>query len=235
MYFSISQVKNDAAAQLAVLTATEMGERMLAGEQSHIAFESAVATISRKTGRDTATIAAQLLAQDATYKQKAIKVGMEEIVRKLGGEDNAKSFFRQITAPKATIRFESVGAVRDDIYSAKNRAAVLAMKAGGERYRNPNAADHTSAEREFIEYTKSVVRTLNSAVENGQVDAGVARDIQLTIEEAAYTDQRPHIKTHVMALQAEASKELFEEQRRQLLKRYAPAAVASENTGPSLH
>jgi ABC-type amino acid transport substrate-binding protein len=88
-----------------------------------------------------------------------------------------------------------------------------------------------------VEFSKSVRRTLDKAVENGQVDAVVAQTISTQIEEAAYTDQRPHLKDHITVLQAEASQEVFAEARSQLLRQYAQAANPSPKKpdGPSMH
>jgi hypothetical protein len=237
MYFSISNVKHDRGAQLAVMTASQLGERMLAGENAHIAFEAAVADLSKKTGHGVAEVALQLMNADADYRKKAIRVGAQQIIKTFGGEDTAMAFFRQINAPTATIRFESVGGVKDDILLAKNRSAVLAIKAAGERWRNKNHVGYTPSEREFVEFSKSVRRTLDKAVENGQVDAVVAQTISTQIEEAAYTDQRPHLKDHITVLQAEASQEVFAEARSQLLRQYAQAANPSPKKpdGPSMH
>lgn len=239
MYFSITSVKNDRAAQLAVMTASQLGELMMSGQQSHVAFEAAVSSISGKMNSDPAMVAAQLLNEDQDFRKKAIKVGLEEIVRSLGGEENAMAFFRQINAPKAKLRFESVGGIADDLTSAKNRSAVLAIKASGERYRNHDAIDRLPAEREYMEFLKSVSRSLDTAIVSGTVDANTAQEVKTTIEEAGYVDQRPKLKGHIIALQADASRELFQEERAALMDQYRKAAPAVEKTqsndGPTRH
>lgn len=234
MYFSISDVKHDRAAQLAVMAANQLGESMMAGEQSSVAFESAIASISRKANiPDTALVAAQLLAQDAEYRKKAIKVGLNEMVRVLGGEDNAKEFFKQITLPKATIRFESVGGVRDDVHAAKNRAAMLAMRAAFGRKLKPEAGEEMPAEREYKEFVKSVYRTLDTAIYNGQIDAGIAHRLSVEINEAAHAELQPALKSHITALQGDASKEIAQETRQRILARYKEAS--HDHDGPTVH
>lgn len=237
MYFSVDQIKNDRAAQLAVMAANELGEQMLAGEQSSVAFEAAIASISGKTHFDTAIVAAKLLSQEVDQRRKAIRAGMKEIVQLLGGEKNAQQFFQQVSLPKARIRFESVGGMRSDVHSAKNRAAMLAMRAANDRRRQPNVPGRMPSEQEFVDFTKSVTRTLDIAVEAGAVNADVARDVALEIETAAYSDLSGPKKTIVTALQAEASREVFDEARKRLMSRYKSLRPEKPDPGknPSIH
>lgn len=233
MYFSLANVRNDRAAQLAVMTASDLGERMLAGEQTNVAFESAIASISSKTKVDSATVAFQLLNQGAVYRQKAIRVGLQEIERTLGGPDNVKAFFRQVSAPRSTLRFESVGGVSDDINASKNRASALAMAAAIQRKNLGDTIGQLPAEREYIEFVKSVTRTLNAAVEKGAVDAATAMSIANTIEVAGYLDKRPETKTQIICLQAEASSEFYQEEQNRLINKYR-AGPSAGNT-PTLN
>lgn len=235
MYFSISEVKHDRAAQLALMTANQLGESMMAGEQSSVAFESAIASISRKANiPDTALVAAQLLAQDVEYRKKAINVGLKEMVRVLGGEENTKEFFKQITLPKATIRFESVGGVRDDVHAAKNRAAMLAMRAAFGRKLKPEVKERMPAENEYKEFVKSVYRTLDTAIYNGQINAGVAHRLSVEINEAAHAELSPAMKTHIAALQGEASKDIAQETRLRIVARYNKGS-SHDHDGPIVH
>lgn len=241
MYFSIGDIKHDRAAQLAVITAQELGEHILAHKESHIPFETVVCTLKEKIKRDLTVIAAQLLAQDEGKKQSALQVGFKEITRIFGGDDAAMSFFRQVTTPRATIRFESVGGVQDDIHAAKNRSAVLAAKAVVERFREPNRDGFSPAEREYVDYLKSIRSNLEKAADNGVVDANIAMGLVAEIEEAAYTDARPNIRGKIMELQIAASEEVFKESRSRLIQQYAQALeqgqapAPNNNSGPTLH
>ncbi len=242
MYFSISDVKHDRAAQLAVIAAQELGERLMEGKGVHIPFETVVCTLKERLKRDTTLVAAQLLIQDEGKKHSALKVGFAEIVGMLGGEEGAMNFFRQVTTPRAALRFESVGGVRDDIHAAKNRSAVLAAKAVVERYRDPNLEGQTPGEREYIDFLKSIRRTLEKAADDGNLKPDFAKTIVNEIEEAAYTDQRLSIKGKVMNLQVEAARELFAETRSQLIQQYAKAMHGvdaekgkSHDNGPTIH
>ena len=228
MYFSIGEIKHDRAAQLAVIAANEFGENLMVGNGTHVPFETVVCTLNSKLKRDTTVVAAQLLIQDEGKKKSALKVGFAEIVRTFGGEDGAMNFFRQVTTPRATLRFESVGGVRDDIHAAKNRSAVLAAKAVVERYRDPDHQDRTPAEREYVDFLKSMRRTLEKAVDDGSLKADFAEGLAIEIEEAAYTDQRPTIKGKIMNLQVDASRELYAETRSQLIQQYAKAMQGAE-------
>lgn len=242
MYFSIGEIKHDRAAQLAVIAAQDFGELLMAGKGAHVPFETVVCTLKDKLKRDTTMVAAQLLVQDEGKKQSALKVGFAEIVRTFGGAEGAMNFFRQVTTPRAALRFESVGGVRDDIHAAKNRSAVLAAKAVVERYRDPSREAHTPAEREYIDFLKSIRRTLEKAADDGCLKPGFAKGIVTEIEEAAFTDQRPTIKGKVMNLQVDATKELYAETRSQLIQQYAKAMQGVEadkskgqDGGPTIH
>lgn len=238
MYFSMDMIKSDKAAQLAVIAAHDFGEYLMAGNGVHIPFESVVCTLKDKLGRDTTVIAAQLLNQDAEKQKSAMKVGFAEIIRTFGGEEGAMNFFRQVTTPRAELRFESVGGIRDDIHSAKNRSAVLAAKAVVERFREPAREGHGPAEREYIDFMKSIHRTLNKSVDDGLIQADFAKDVVTQIEEAAYTDQRSVIKGKIAALQVEASRELFAETRSMLVQQYAKALsndAGQDHEGPTIH
>lgn len=239
MYFSIGEIKHDRAAQLAVIAAQEFGEQLMADERAHVPFETVVVTLREKLKRDTTVLAAQLLLADEGKKQSALKVGFAEIVRVFGGDDGAMNFFRQVTTPRATLRFESVGGIRDDIHSAKNRSAVLAAKAVVERYRAPDQEGHTPAEREYVDFLKSVRRTLERATDDGYIAPDLANRLLVDIEEAAQTDQRPAIRGKVVNLQVDASKELFAETRSQLIQQYAKAMqdpeARKEQDGPTIH
>lgn len=229
MYFSISDVKNNRSAQLAVMLANDLGERMIAGEQANVAFESAVAAMSAKSKVDPAICAAQLLNQDSEFRKKAIRVGLREIENSLGSNANMTAFFKQAGAPRVTIRFESVGGVSDDINAAKNRAAALAMAATIQRRNNPNGPDMLPAEREYTDYVKSVTRTLTDAVESGAIDGDTAMSLRGEIEVAAYNDRQPAAKMQIMMLQTEASTEYFKEERARVMAKYKSAAV-QDNT-----
>lgn len=237
MYFSIGAIKHDRAAQLAVVTAQEFGEQVLAQKDAHVPFETVVCTLKDKIKRDLTVIAAQLLTQDEGRKQSALKVGFAEIVRTFGGEEAAMNFFRQVTTPRLAIRFESVGGIRDDVHAAKNRSAALASKAIVERWRDPDRKDFTPAEREYIDYLKSIRRTLDKAADDGCLKVDFAKGLVNEIEEAAYTDQRPSIRGKVMALQVAASEELYAENRSWLIRQYAEALQADkpQDSGPSIH
>lgn len=241
MYFSIGVIKHDRAAQLAVIAAHEFGEHLMVGGGAHIPFETVLCTLKEKLKRDTTVLAAQLLNEDDARKRSAMKVGMAEIVRVFGGDEGAMNFFRQVTTPRATLRFESVGRIRDDIHSAKNRSAVLAAKAVVERYRNQTHEGHTPAEREYIDFLKSIRRTLEHAVDDGCLKPEFASGLLVEIEEAAQTDQRPAIKGRVVALQTDASREHHAEARSKLIQEYAKALHpdadkdAAADSGPTLH
>ena len=235
MYFTIGEIKHNRAAQLAVITAGEFGERVLAGEEPHVSFEAALCVLSQRMKTDTALIAAQLINQDPDKKQTALKVGYEGIRQVFGNDEAVMAFFRQVTTPRAEIRFESVGGVRDDIHAARNRSAVLAAKAAVERWRAPEHEGVLPAEREYMDYLKSVRRTLEMALESKQINATVAEGIMIEIEEGSHSDQRPNIKAMIMTMQVDASREHFNETRNLLLKQYSQALTKNSDNGLTLH
>lgn len=231
MYFSLSEVKNDRAAQLALMTANELGERMMVGEQANVAFESAIASMSRRTGlSDIKTIAAQLLAQDDLHRKTAIRIGMGEIVNALGGEINASNFFKQVALPRAQIRFESVGGVRDDLMAAKGRASLLAIRAGFARKLDPDLLEMHAAEAEYVEFVKSVYRTLEASA----VDPKVALDVANEINGAALADIPHELKGGISDLQQRAIADINLEARERVMARYRDYKPAP-SADPSVH
>jgi hypothetical protein len=232
MYFSISDVKNNRSAQLAAMVASDLGECMISGEQGNVAFESAIASMSAKTNVDPVVCAAQLLNQDRDFRKKAIRVGLREMEASLGGASNMAAFFKQASNPRASIRFQSVGGVRDDINTAKNRAAALSMSAVIQRRNDPNAVNMLPVEREYVEYMKSVTRTLNEAVEMGTVDVDSAHSLRGEIEVAGYLDKLPESKTQIVMLQADASTEYFKEERARVIAKYKNVAAKDNTPSP---
>jgi len=234
MYFTLDVIKNSRAAQLAVMAAHELGERMNAGEDSAVAFESAIVAITHKSEYDTAVIAAQLLAEDAQYRQKAIHVGLREIKRVLGDEQSVSAFFGQVTAPEASVRFESVGGVRDDLFAAKNKSAMLAMRAAFGRKLVPDAVGMMPAEREYVNFVKSVYGTLEAAVSSSKIGADVARQMSGEINQAAKADLEQSLRPVIASLQEVAMKETAAEARQRIVARYQLDA-AKKVDGPALH
>ena len=108
------------------------------------------------------------------------------------------------------------------------------------RWRNPDHVGLVPAEREYIDYMKSVRRTLDKAAGNGDLKADLAKGLVTEIEEAGYTDQRPALRSHVEFLQVAASEEVFQETRNYLIQKYARALQSQQtndagNDGPKMH
>lgn len=245
MYFSIAEIRGDRAKQLAVMAAAELSEHMLgSGKDAHVAFETTVVHLAEHLKRgDTAVLAAQLLnsVESEEKRVNTIKIGMKEMSKLFGGAEPMMSFFRQATMPKAAIRFESVGGVQHDIHAAKNRSAMLAAKALQQRRFFPEVQGLNGAEREYVDYLKSVRRTMDKAVENGTVKPELASELAGEIEEAAYA-ARPEQKGQIIELQLLASEELMEEARNKLIRQYSnilqPTDPALKSNAPeslSLH
>lgn len=244
MYFTMREVKHDRAVQFAVLAAHLAGEKILAqdspapltGSSMQAVFEAAVLHVSSKTGLDAVTTAAQLLNQDQENKVKVINVGLAEISRVLGGKDKAMAYFRQIDTPRANIRFESVGGIQNDVLSAKNKVAVLAMRAQVERYRDPSSESLHPAERELVDFLKSVRRTAEEAVDQNRIAASVGHDLVNEIEAAVIVDKRPANKSKLEALLLKSVEELFDEKRANVMAQYRKvSAPVDDNSGPSIH
>lgn len=244
MYFTMSEVKHDRAAQFAVFAAHLTGEKLLAsdstgplsGSSLQAVFEAAVLHVSGKTGLDAVTTAAQLLNQDQENKVKVINVGLAEISRVLGGKDKAMAYFRQLDAPRANIRFESVGGIQNDILSAKNKVAVLAMKSQVERFRGPDNKTLHPSERELVDFLKSVRRTVEEATDQNRISASFGHDLVHEIETAVIVDKRPANQTKLEALLLTAVEELFDEKRASVMAQYRRISVpGGDHNGPSIH
>lgn len=234
MYFTVSDVQDSCAAQWTVMTAAKMAEQMKTGKASYVALESAIAALSTNSKVAPEIVAAQILNADSEQKKKAIRFGFSEMVRAFGSEENLMSFFRQVTTPQVTLRFEGVAGLREDLTAAKNRSAVMAMRAAFERYRTADASDFTPAEREYIEFLKATTRALVSGVDSGKISAANSMKIETVIREAGYIDQRPKFKNQVTVLQAAASREAFQEARTAVLARYKKV-VPVEPQDPAIH
>lgn len=232
MYFTVSEVKNDRAAQLSLLAANELGERMMAGENAAVAFESAITLLSRKTATlDTTMLSASLLAQDSDQRRNAIKIGMKEIVRVLGGEAQANDYFRQVALPRATLRFEAVGGVRDDVVAAKNRASMLAFRVASASKLDPASPRVAQAEREYGDFVKSVYRTLESSGVNATLASSVANEIN-----SAAVAEVPHpVKERIGELQREAVSVVTQEARERIIARYKSPALDKSGPAPTMH
>lgn len=240
MYFSIHSIKGDRAAQLAVVTAHAYGEMLLQSER-HVPFEAAACVVSTSLKRDLPIVAAQLLNHTGPSFQKSLLIGYEQIVNAFGGSpETAMGFFRMAVADKPRIRFESVGGLSDDIHSAKNRGAAYAAAAISMRFRNPGDEDFNSAERKYIDFLKSVKVVVDEAIQRNIVSAEMGKSLVLEIEEASNTDPSPISKTRIGILQAQASKEVMQEARVELLQRYKsilnpPANSNNVSPSPDLH
>jgi len=228
MYFTMSAIKSDPAAQLTVITANELGERVLLGEKAHVAFETVVIAVKDRLKRDPRMVAAQLLAEDAGKIRSALKIGLKEIVTMFGGEDKVMGFFRQVSTPRHMLRFDSIGGISEDITLAKNRAAMMASGAVFERFLNPQGEGVLPAERLYIDFMKSVRRSLDSAVGKGEVKAQLAKEMMTDVEFACLTDPRKGIKEKIISMQVAVSEELYEENRQRVYQRYANLYAGSD-------
>lgn len=221
MYFTTSHIRSDKAAQLAVITAHELGERVILGQEAHVAFETVVLTVKNQLKRDPRLVAAQLLEQAEGKVRSALKIGLEEIVKMFDGEEKAMGFFRQVTTPRNALRFDSIGGVSEDIHLAKNRAAMMASKASIERFHNPDHDGLLPTEREYVDFMKSMRRSLDAAVERNQIKADLAAGLMTEVEETCTKDPRKAITNKILGLQILATEELFAENRERVIQRYA--------------
>jgi plasmid maintenance system antidote protein VapI len=246
MYFTMREIKHDHGAQLAVLASQMAGEQVLSGEADKLSlqavFEAAVVYVSAHSKIDAATTAAQLLNQDSDYKRKVLTVGMREISRAMGGRDNAMAFFRQIDAPRTTIRFESVGGIQHDVLAVKNKIAVTAIRAQGERFREPNDKALHKSERELVDLLKSVRRTVSEAVTENRITANFGVELVNEIDASMMIDQRPANRAKLETLRDTAVAEMYSERRANVLAQYrkpsGPAVDPRPDTGndePSIH
>lgn len=234
MYFTISQIRNDRAAQLAVISAHQLGELVMNGSESHVAFETVVLSLKDALKRDPLIIAAQFLDKTASAAKNALGLGLRELEKMFGGEEKAMSFFRQLTTPRNTVRFDSIGGLSEDIHLAKNRAAMLAAKASVERFHAPSHEGLLGAEREYVDFMKSVRRSLDNAVVNGAIKAEFAHGLVTEVQEASCKDPSKAVQGKIQTLQVLASDELFTEQRNKIIQRYASVYAQSQtkDSGP---
>jgi len=230
MYFSTTHGGNQQAAKIVALSAKAFGVKLSAPALAHVPFESVVAAIAKAKGISPDQVVKEVTQLERPNREKALSVGMAEIVKGFGGENNAMDFFRQILDPRNTIRFESVGGVSHDLRSVKNQLQVAAADAY--LVRQASEADGIlPAEREYIELMKSVRRNLEIAVEEGSVAPDVGEKMVSDIESAVARVSLPSMGVYVKPLHDAARLELFDEALERVRRRYA--SVPSQD-GPEL-
>ena len=233
MYFSISQgadARVRQAEQLLSLPARKFEAALISPSYAHIPFESSVAKIAPAKGLAPELVARELLSHDPEFREKAFRVGADEIYFSLGNERAMKQFFGHAVSPARMLRFESVGGISDDIAAVKNRVNCSAMTAYWERQAAP-ATGVMPAEREYIDLLKAVRSKLEAAVNKGFVAAESAADIARDIEVSSINQDLLNMPDFIRPLQEVARDELFEEQRARLMERYS-AAPSSDGPAP---
>ncbi len=233
MYFSISQSSNsrvERTEQLAALPARQFGANLIDPTFAHIPFESCVAAVSHAKSLAPELVAREIVGHDAAYRAKAFRVGAEEALRSLGGEEKAMQFFANAVSERNTLRFESVGGISDDVNAVKNRLASSSMDAYFAR-QMASTAGVLPEERDYIDLLKVVRSNLETGIERGKVSPSVAEEVVREFELASLNGGMLGMREIIRPLQEIAREELFEEQRKRVMQRYS---AAPSNDGPAL-
>lgn len=220
MYFSTSNSGNQHAAKVVALSAAAFGVKLTSDAYAHVPFESVAAAISHAKSVPVDQVARELFLLDPERRRKSLSVGLSQIVKGFGGEEQAMDFFRQVRDPVSTLRFEGVGGISESVLQVKNRLAALAADAylarGG-----AVEGDLLPVEREFVDLLKAVRRELALGVERNVVAPDVAEAVAAGIEGAVKHMPLPGLADYVVPLHDMAREELFEEARERVRQRYA--------------
>lgn len=230
MYFSTSQSGNKHAAKIVATTAKEFGLTLATPEYAHVPFEAVVAAISKAKSLPPERIATELMALAPEQRKGALIVGSAELVKGFGSEAQTMEFFRSVADPRATVRFEGVGGISDDLRTVKNRLASVAADAYLQRQVG-DADGLLPVEREYVDLMKSVRRTLELAVENNSIAPGVAEALVKEVQDAVARVSLDDMSRYVAPLHEIATEELYDEALERVRKRYA---VAPSNDGPGM-
>ncbi|TKC90149.1 hypothetical protein FAZ69_08350 [Trinickia terrae] len=220
MYFSTSNSGNQQAAKIVALSAAAFGAELTKDRYAHVPFESVAAAISHAKAIPADQVARELFQLDPERRRKSLSVGLSQMVKAFGNEEQAMAFFRQVREPVATLRFEGVGGISESALQVKNRLAALASDA----YLTRQGAAHDGLlpiEREYVDLLKSVRRELTVGVERDVVPPDAAEGIAAGIEGAVRHIPLPGMAEYVAPLHDVAREELFEEARERVRQRYA--------------
>jgi hypothetical protein len=223
MYFSTSNSGNQQASKIVALSAAAFGVELTKGKYAHVPFESVTAAISLAKAIPTDQVAKELFQLEPDHRKKSLSVGLSQIVKAFGNENQTMAFFRQVSEPASTLRFEGVGGISESQLQVRNRLAAMASDA----YLNRQAAPATKAdallpaEREYVDLLKSVRRELTLAVERDTVPPDVAEAIAAGFERSVTNIPLPGMTEYVAPLHDVAREELFEEARARVRQRYA--------------
>jgi hypothetical protein len=223
MYFSTSNSGNQQASKTVALSAAAFGVELTKERYAHVPFESVTAAISLAKSVPPDQVAKELFQIDPERRQKSLSVGLSQIVKAFGNEDQTMAFFRQVREPAATLRFEGVGGISESPLQVKNRLAALASDAFLTRLGTPGAKPgvHLPIELEYVDLLKSVRRELTLGVERDVVSPDVAEAIAAGVEGAVKSIPLPGMAEYITPLHDVARAELFEEARARVRQRYA--------------
>lgn len=225
-YLSVRTLRGDdgAATSRVVVAAAELTRLLSEGQNLDAAFPVAVASVAGVSGENMQTAAAKLVNLAPEQRRIVLDAGLDGIHKLFGSDGMALNFFRQQALPVVKFDFQRNGEPRtDDVLGACNRSALLAAKAvryGGE------------AERDYVDFMKSVQRTLDQSVQDGVLRASDASALRTQVEEAAYAGRSEKDHGKVVELQLEATTEYMQDARNMLFNRYAQA-LRVESSGPS--
>ncbi|MDM8356545.1 hypothetical protein [Pandoraea communis] len=232
MYYSLSQSNTQSNDALLGLAPREFVAHLVDEPLVHIPFESVVVAITREKPMVPEVAAREIVAHDAGYRSKALRVGADVLMKSLGGEEPAMRFFRSVLSERSALRFESYAeGVTDNVVALKNRVAAAAAMCYDER-QEASQPGLLPIERNYVDLMKSIRLCLERGVEEHVVTPELAQDVMIEVEGAALGVGFDGMKEVIGPLHEMAANELFETRMAALRERYTTAPSPEEPSGP---
>jgi len=212
MYFA----KSERCPTQPIESQDDLGKFLSQPGSAHLVFDTVVSSLSARSNLAPDVVATALLKQPPEKRKEAVKKAIVDTSIQLGGNAAFLEFYQQTVRPHRVLRLESIGGIDDDIFTAMSRAELVATKAVYAK----QIPGYT--EREFVDFFKSTRRTLEKAIEDGDLDLGHGDIAYKLMEKAALASRSPNEKSLLTGLIKTAQDELHQDARERVLRQYAP-------------
>jgi hypothetical protein len=230
MYFTTSQTGNDRLGALIGNSARIFGASLILEENAHVPFESVVVAMSQKGGIPAELAARQVFEHDPHYRALAFRIGVEEVTRSYGGDEKLIRAYRNTVSEASKLRFESAGGVQDDLASVKNRLAAMAVGAYWARQKD-DSVGVIPEERQFVDLLKSLRRSVEGSIGNGQLSPDLGEKVVAEVEAASTASALFGLTEVIEPLVETARDELYAEHEARVMARYS-SSVSHDGPTP---